>query len=200
MLKGAPVSPKEMKQLGRRIGLLLGHPLSGALLEEKTAATGCATFSVGESFEVWVVDTEAIQDSLKNVDLHNVARQTARMHHQISIKSRSVGYARSTGGRGARLINALSFSDVGSRIDEAIDFLDRSWKQKGTARLLMIPNCRIVGLWLVSARDKQKSSVLVVSAPPSFPFNTKAIVKSATLLNRVRRLTDQAVEPIPGNA
>jgi hypothetical protein len=165
MLHAAALSRRDARHLVRDLARLFAHRATAASLGRALADTrtpsSTRTCEIAESFEVWQIDAPAIVDSPPRVALRDVARPTARTHHQLHVGGVPVAYARSAmQGRMRRVIN-LSVSPLAEAIDRAIGYLDVNARWRGEARMLLVPARRTVALWLVP-RDRRRASEVVV--------------------------------------
>lgn len=174
--------------LRRRVGRVLAHPSTLARLREAGVDTP-SQFAIAESFEVWVVDAPAILDSPPDADLRSVARRSVRVHHQLLVDGKAVAYVRSIRRGVTRIVDALSLSPTAKRIDDVIDRLDATVRQRAVVRLLRIPSEQVVALWIVPLSAKAASRVWLVAVPPQLRLSHRGPIDSKRLLTALRRTT-----------
>ena len=147
----------------------VGQKLKGGL--HQRALGGDEELGVYESFDVWVLNTDAFVGNQSNT-LSGLVKPTGRWHHQLKF---SVGDAREPAGFARSLPSGSSAeswslvglleSDLADRIDKEVAWLDRNVEGDYLVHLLMIPAYQIYAFWLVKDTDER---VLVVDAPSQY--------------------------------
>jgi len=137
----------------------LGRMLPGLCLElnqnpEKT--------ELGESFDVWEIDTRELRQSLHNGNFP--ASPTQHQHHQILFdgQARASALSEKTP-TGSKKVFKVAVSDVAQSIDQAIERLDLDVEDYSRVVLLKARACWVYAFWLLDRRQ-----VFLVSVPSRF--------------------------------
>ena len=137
----------------------LGRILPGLCLElretpEKT--------ELGESFDVWEIDTRELRQSLHSGTFP--ALPTQYQHHQILFDGQARASALSEkSSSGSQKVFKVGISDVAQRIDQAIERLDSDIGDNSRVVLLKARACWVYAFWLLD-----RHQIFLVSVPSRF--------------------------------
>jgi hypothetical protein len=145
---------------------------------EAEAAAGESSLEIGLTLAIWVPKTtffESLKSGTVMGDLSYWLEPTPFAYHQIRAQRGAVGFARSYARETAnnKCVFHLNFSAIASRIHEAFDLIDRNGDNDPIAagdpvvRLLEIPACHIISLWLF-AEASNESRVVLIDAPKRY--------------------------------
>jgi hypothetical protein len=141
-----------------------------------------------ETFPVWML--EAADTISPTDDVSRLAKNTGHWHHQLATATGPVAYARSMPLGAAPeswSIRQMSTSDLASKIDDAIGWIDANAPTALTARFLSVPAYHIYAFWLVDSTDAANQRIVVISAPPqSQAFSTHRLYTSKEFLDALR--------------
>jgi hypothetical protein len=149
-------------KLGDRIPRAISPPALGLVGGAPPPAP-----TLKETFPVWTL--EAADILAPTNDLGRLAKNTAHWHHQISTVVGPVAYARSMPLGAAPeswSIRQVSTSELASKIDDTIGWIDANIPDPLTARLLSVPAYHVYAFWLVDATVPANQKVVVITAPP----------------------------------
>src|SRR6185436_11850042 len=137
----------------------LGRILPGLYLELKETPEKT---ELGESFDVWEIDTRELRQSLHNGNFP--ALPTQYQHHQILFdgQARASALSEKTP-TGSKKVFKVAVSDVAQRIDQAIERLDLDVEDYSRVVLLKARACWVYAFWLLDRRQ-----VFLVSVPSRF--------------------------------
>lgn len=137
----------------------LGRILPGLYLELKETPEKT---ELGESFDVWEIDTRELRQSLHSGAFPALATQY--QHHQILLDGQARASALSEKlPSGSQKVFKVGVSDVAQRIDQAIERLDLDVEDDSRVVLLKARACRVYAFWLLDRRQ-----ILLVSVPSRF--------------------------------
>ena len=126
----------------------------GGMLETLDPAMVEVPVGLAETFPVWLLNRPNDGETL-----HELATPTTQWHHQIrTAAGRPVAFARSThpaadGDDDAA--PALVRSDIATRLDDAIAWIDQHVPEPAEVRLLVAPAYQLHAFWLVRDGDSR---------------------------------------------
>lgn len=125
--------------------------------------------NLGETFEVWKLIPDALVEIADgNREIEALTRRAGLWHHQIRRNGKAIGFARSKPyGADAKSwsVRDIFISEMATKIDEAITYVDKYVVEEVEARLLSIPIQQVEAFWFVSdVQDNSWSNkVLIIS-------------------------------------
>lgn len=144
---------------------------------------------LGETFSVWMLGLNAVtQTDVSNTDIHQLATETGRWHHQVRYGGQAQAFARSMNdsrpGAGGWSVTQLFASHIAARIDEAIDWVDQNVPGDPLVRLVIIPAFHLHAFWLTE--ENGESQFLVIDMPNTFTkLNYKTLYSVREFLERL---------------
>ncbi|MHB1313026.1 MAG: hypothetical protein ACYC3L_13505 [Gemmatimonadaceae bacterium] len=192
MLKRVSLSSRVLAQLDNGLRPLLAHRLTGARIERAHKGSAPTHYSIGDSLELWYVDAAAVADLPSGADLRVVARQSARLHHQLLIGTVD-GCVQSVAAGTGRRVESFSLSLLASAVATGVARLDAVIRQRGRVRVLAIPSARLTTLWVVPDDARRASRVLVIEAPKALRLGRRTLISSSSLLRVVQRAHERAL-------
>jgi hypothetical protein len=184
MLRTHSVNRRQVQAILPLIGRLLLRSQLGAN-SGFTNAKGSIRFAIAESFEIWVLDEEAISDSSDGVDVRALARQSARCHHQVSVGHRPVAFAQTSHENNRTRLRAFGVSALAKNIDRATDGLHRRVRQNATVRLLEIPSGH--ALWIVPDDARRNTRVLLLTKLHRLRVKRHDVIASSVFTSALQR-------------
>ncbi|MGD9714133.1 MAG: hypothetical protein AB7V46_19040 [Thermomicrobiales bacterium] len=113
------------------------------------------------------------------VPLSEAAQQTPFWHHQIHHPQGKTTTARSMESDGAWKVMEVGAAPMAMELDAAIDRVDLEAPDDWDARLLLVPDYHVAGIWLHSV-DAEDDLVSVVARPAGMAMLEKTVLYSAT--------------------
>lgn len=164
-----------------------------------------ARFKLAETFELWKFRENAASDlAHTREDLVTLTRATGAYRHQVRLvrdgAKTAVAFAESYAtGQNERSVRDFFFSPLAAELDSAIELADKLIPEEAVTRLLSLPEFKVEALWFVTisaapvpasetatgtqtSRTIKTLSVIVVSAPPSFPEKALSLLDSSTFI------------------
>ncbi|MDG3008449.1 hypothetical protein [Paludisphaera mucosa] len=159
------------KALGANLGLLGGGPAS-----------------LKETFPVWMLEAASILEPTDNLSL--LAKNTGHWHHQLASAAGPLAYARSMplgADPQSWSIRQVSTSDLTTKVNDCIIWVDANIPGNWTTRLLTIPAYHVHAFWFIDPLNPANQEVVVISSPQNHALVTNKIYTPTELLNELRR-------------
>ena len=123
---------------------------------------------LGESFEVWTLPPDALEELAAGCTLQDIARQTGFWHHQIRSDQQALSFARSKP-LGATAdswsLRQLFVSSLAEEMARAIDWVEENVPEGLGVRYLSLPIFQIDAFWLIAD-----------PTGPDFDWNDKIVI------------------------
>jgi hypothetical protein len=158
-------------QIGERLGVFQEDSISSHLLMTEE---GEITHEVdlGESFEVWTLPAEALDEFENDLDLPQIARSTGYWHHQIRSDKKALSFARSKplgSDPESWSLRELFVSPLAEKVERAIDWIEEMAPEDVEVRYLSVPQFQVEAFWHISDLTNPQSAewnnrVLIISA------------------------------------
>lgn len=171
------------QQIGARLGNFSHNETlfpTDALSEEQPAV------DLGETFEVWSLPPDALEEIAKGVDLSAVARQTGIWHHQIRTNNVAQSFARSKP-LGATAdswsLRELFVSPLAEHMGKAIDWVEANVPANTEVRYLNLPQHQVDAFWLLAQSDgpdfkEWNNKIVIIRAGVSSALNPLDVLSS----------------------
>jgi hypothetical protein len=167
------VSDNLRKAVAREIGKFLDTGKT-----EPPPPGEAAPLEIAETVTVWKLQPKAFKElGEKGLggDLHNWVEPAPFLYHQIRLRGKVTGFARSYVEEriGAKTVLQVSASPIASRVHKLFEKIDSNESHEPflafdpVVRLLQIPPFQISALWLFS-EERKESRVVIVRAPKRF--------------------------------
>jgi len=161
-----PLPATALNSIARQIGER--RSLTGPMF---AAVAPGAALSIAESFKVWMLGVDALQQPPGR--LATLARETGTWHHQINHGAQAREFARSVAAAvppgavatGDMQLVELTPSPMAGRIGETIEWIDKNASGDPLARLLIVPAYYLVAFWL---EQPNRDEIVVVDRPAQF--------------------------------
>lgn len=176
-----------LESVAQQIGTRLGLPSHTSNLEASLAPPG---LDLGETFEVWSLPPDALEEIANGIELSTVARQTGLWHHQIRSNQQARTFARSKP-LGATpdswSLRGLFVSSLAEQMSAAIDWIETNVPANVEARYLSLPSRQLDAFWLVAEPNSPEfydwnDKIVVIRAGASSALNSLEVMSSEELL------------------
>lgn len=167
--------PEVLKRVADQIGERLGvfkEDANSSLFFTPEAAETQPQVDLGESFQVWTLPADALDEFENGLDLPQIARPTADWHHQIRSDNQALSFARSKAlGPDAESwsLRELFVSRLAEKIGLAIDWIEENAPADVEVRYLSVPQHQVDAFWFITDPSHTESAewnnlVLIISA------------------------------------
>jgi hypothetical protein len=177
-------------QIGDRLGIFPNNSNFFAIDVDSPSPT----VDLGETFEMWSVTPDALEEVARGVNLETVARQTGIWHHQVRSNREARSFARSRP-LGATpdswSLRELFVSPLAEQMSSAIDWIEKNAPAELEARYLSLPPLQVDAFWLLAAPDSPhfddwNDKIVIIRAGASSDLNPLRVMSSQQLFNILR--------------
>lgn len=171
------------QQIGARLG---NFSHNNTLFPTESLSNEQPPVNLGETFEVWSLPPDALEEIAKGVDLSAVARQTGIWHHQIRSNNEARSFARSKP-LGATAdswsLRELFVSPLAEHMSQAIDWVEASVPANIEVRYLNLPHHQVDAFWLIAQPGgtdfkEWNNKIVIIRAGVSSALNSLDVLGS----------------------
>lgn len=170
------------QQIGARLGIFPDDP--NFFAAEASAAE--PSLDLAESFEVWSLPPDALEEVANGLDLPDIARPTGVWHHQIRSNREARSFARSRPlgpTPDSWSVRELFVSSLAEDLSNAIDWVENNVPPNLEVRYLSSPPHQVDAFWLLAEPSSPlftewNNRVVIIRAGASSVLNSLEMLSS----------------------